>query len=128
MERKDRMQPLSTNRQMLAWFCIIELPNTTRSIRILHILFTLIVFLSNLFHVLASTYFVWKFASTDFEGVLYALYQVLGWLPIVYMMIIAFFIRHKIAARIADLLGIYDKCKWILILQIANNFQLTVLC
>lgn len=104
------MQPLPTVTRILTWLCVYPLDDTaTRGTKLACIGFSSFVFGMILCQIPASVAFAVKFLAIDLELFLYAVYQVIAWLPLVYMFIVAITFRHKITALIVSLTQIYDK-------------------
>lgn len=119
-----KMEPLSTNQRVLRWLCICPATkNTSESIKWARVLFSWTIFTLNLFAFVLPVLFFVKFISTDLESCLYALFQIPTTGNIVYMTIIAFFLRHKITAVFENLSIIYAASKNQNINSIGQTFQ-----
>lgn len=126
--------PLKTNRQMLAWLWI--LPTTSKWKKVSYIIFSFILFTSNVGALVTSYVYFAKNLSTDLEEALYAMLQVkailffffrfmavemklfsLQWNQVAaffglnYMIITAFIFRHEFGKIIKTLTKIYETSK-----------------
>lgn len=68
--------------------------------------FALALTITNAF--VSSLLYFWKFVAIDLEEALYALYQIVGLISLIYLMfVVVFFSRSKIIATFNKLLDIY---------------------
>lgn len=106
------MRPLETNKVMLKWLYLYPTDESTSVWRKLaYLCFSLNIFGSLICTVIASVPFVIKYKSTDLENCLFALSQMFACSNMSYMVMIAFFMRHKIADVYKHLAMIYDASK-----------------
>lgn len=91
------MQALATTQRLLTWLFICPFSKTTSTPKkIVYFLFTAIVCVANLCNFAANLAFTWKFISIDLEGALFSFMGGCCGISNVYIMIIAFKLRHKI--------------------------------
>lgn len=109
------MKPLATTRTMFTLLCIypVEKP-ANRWKKMAFICFSAFVFSVILSLLFASALYVIKYLKIDLTQSLYSLQQIIAWLPIFYMYIIALIKRKKITTIFTELTEIYIKCKYFL--------------
>lgn len=107
------MKSLKTCRGVLTWLylCPSDKLNESMGEKEMHIIFGSSIFLANFLNVIVSAAFFVKYISTDLEECLYSLFEIVGFLGMVYVILIAFSLRNKIFAIFESLDTIYDKCK-----------------
>lgn len=121
------MKPLVTTTLVCRWFCICAPEdNSTTSKKIAYILLTSIAFVVTLALVAASMTFFMKNVSNDLEEALYALCQIVVHSGLLYVIIVAFFLRHKIRVIFNSLAEIYDASKIIEFLTKTFNVKSSV--
>lgn len=79
--------------------------------KILYFFCFLLVLSVNVAALIAATKFALKFFSTDLEECLYAFFQISAIAGIVYVMLAAFLLRHKISTIFIQLSDIYAASK-----------------
>lgn len=110
-ELSSKMIPLPTTKRVLTWLCLCP-PNkstTTTTKRIFnYVLFTLLVFAFILSSMAAGFTFSFKFVSIDLKPSLFTFLVVAQLAATIYGLIVAFFLRHKVAAIFDGLTAIHD--------------------
>lgn len=109
--------PLKTNRRVLTWLCMCPANEATekwKKIAYTSLSITAVLLIVCAF--LASVAYFGKFASTDLEEALYALFQIIGAVSLLFAIKIAYFSRNKIDAIFENLTKIYRKSE--------NRFEL----
>lgn len=106
------MKPLSTNRGMLSWLCILPAnENASKCENILHIAFTVALIALEMSIFISSGAFILENASTDLQVSLHAVFQIIAAIGLTYMMISGLIFRRKVAAMIQTLSNFYNKSK-----------------
>lgn len=106
------MEPMATARKVLTWLCIVPADEeTTKFKKLIYIACTSALMVSTICGFLTSSAFIIKFMSTNLEDCLYALIQICATVGDTYMMLVAFILRHKIAALFDRLAAIYRASK-----------------
>lgn len=95
--------PLRTTQLMLTWIGLLQDENSTSWQKFAHITFSFISLVLVVIHVAASVTFVVEFLSIDLERTLYAIGQIFGWSPFIYMSLVTLLLRPKITALIEEL-------------------------
>lgn len=109
--------PLKTNRRVLTWLCMCPANEATekwKKIAYTSLSITAVLLIVCAFF--ASVAYFGKFASTDLEEALYALFQIIGAVSLLFAITIAYFSRNKIDAIFENLTKIYRKSE--------NRFEL----
>lgn len=70
----------------------------------------LTVFTFVCFSAISTVIFIARFISVNLEDTLYALLQIAGLTYVIYAMIVAFILRHRINRIFGQLSEIYDEC------------------
>lgn len=106
------MKPLELNQKALIWLFMCSADKTAdRRKKILYFFCFLLVFSANVAALIAATKFALKFFSTDLKESLYAFFQISAIAGIVYVMLAAFLLRHKINTIFTQLSDIYAASK-----------------
>lgn len=106
------MKPLETNRQVLTWLCILPADETAGKFKKwICIAFSCSLITTSVCGFISSSAFMLKFWSTNLIDCLYALFQVAANVSALYMMMIAYNLRHKVAALFDRLTEIYYASK-----------------
>lgn len=106
------MKPLVTTKKFLTWLCICPLDeNSNKSKKLFCIAFSVIFIGNQVVAFAGSLTFFLKYVSIDLEVCLYALFQLAAEVGVMYMIIVAFIHRFKIAALFENLSKIYDESK-----------------
>lgn len=106
------MKPLVTNRRMLTWLCLYPNEETsTNRKKIARIVFSVANFIFVLSFFASSVAYLVEFVSIDLRHSLYALLQIFGGATVLYILVIAFHLRHKFPALRENLSQIYQECK-----------------
>lgn len=109
---KLKMIPLNTNRQMLTWLCIYPTDeNESQSKKLMYILFSVVVFASNLFGMAASGCYFLRYKSDSLEDSLFALVTMIGTANVAYINGITFYLRHSIVGLFKALGIFYNERK-----------------
>lgn len=107
-----KMKPLELNQKALIWLFMCSADKTVdRRKKILYFFCFLLVLFVNMAALIAATKFALKFFSTDLEECLYAFFQISAIAGIVYVMLAAFLLRHKISTIFTQLSDIYAASK-----------------
>lgn len=111
----SKMIHLQTNRLVLKWLCIQPMDEGESPWkRFYHAIFTFIQLTMNVGMFATSVVFAWENIYIDLQVVLYALFQMACSFAVIYMWIVAFLLRGKIAAFLGTLSEVYDARKhWI---------------
>lgn len=105
-------EPLATIRKVLKWLCILPAREaTSKHKKLIYIVFSVSILTISICGFTSSLIFIVKYFSTNLEDCLYALFQVSGNISNLYMVLIAFILRHRIAALFERLWEIYDASK-----------------
>lgn len=111
-KKKAKVTPLPTLILVLRWFCICApLKTTSVPTKIAYIFFTFIGFLMTMVLIGGSVTFFLKFMKIDLEEALYALCQISVHSGVLYVYIVAFFLRRKFEAIFENLSKIYRTSK-----------------
>lgn len=105
------MKPLVTNQKVLIWLYLCAVDDVSLRTNLAHIALGATAFLLLILGNVASVLFVLKFVSVDLKLSLFALYQIFAISSILYLMIAAFILRHKIHDIFAMLQEIYCESK-----------------
>lgn len=106
------MIPLASHQRMWTYFCVCPPDkNTSAWTKLVYMLFTFTIFMGNFTPCLASIAFVLKYASTDLEGALHALFQLSAYSSMAYVIVIELLSKREIAALFVKLREIYQKRK-----------------
>lgn len=90
------MEPLKTNKLLLMWLSMCAPDKfTSKHIRIAYVGVASTIFALNLFSLISNTFFV-IFDITDLRGGLFTFMTINGYLLMIYILINAFVLRHKI--------------------------------
>lgn len=110
--------PLKTNRLVLTWFCVYPPEqNTNKWKKLAYAIFALSLLVDSFLISFSSIASILAYISTDFEESLFALMQLFAGSVMIYVVVITFFLRHKIVAICDSLTRIYEASKdslWIL--------------
>lgn len=104
------MKPLVTNKNVLTWLCILPAQEqTNKRMKLIYIAFTFTLSITCFCGLASSLAFMMEYLSTNLENCLYALFQVAADASAFYMVMVALFLRHKMAALFDNLSEIYNK-------------------
>lgn len=110
------MKPLAINRQMLVWLhlCPDEVPSSKRNKfnRLIRIVIFPAIFAILLIYVVSSVAFFRKNVSANLEQSLHSVFQFVGASSVLYILVIAFCLRHKISDVLQQLSMIYEESKF----------------
>lgn len=88
------MQPLTTNRKVLVWLCILPAEeNTHKYMKLIYILVSVSLITTSITGCISSLAFIYKYASANLEDSLYALFQVCANVSNLNMILNAFMMR-----------------------------------
>lgn len=111
--------PLETNRKVFIWLCMCPADKSTdKKENRAHVICIVIVTALILTFFIASAVFFSKFASTDLEESLYALFQISATSGVMYLIAVAIIMRDKILNIFNKLSDIYEACKMFSLLNI----------
>lgn len=103
------MKTLHTIKRIMIWMCLCAPDKTSRSrLKGAYFMFALIIFILNLSGLVAHVAFVYKFLLTDLDGSMFAFLGILGFAGTTFVMIIIFFLRHKMKILFNKFSEIYD--------------------
>lgn len=106
------MIALKTNREVLRWLCVYPAEeNASKWKKGIYAAFGAFILCTNSFAFGASTVYFLRNTSNDLESSLLALGQLAGCANVIYISIITFLMRRKIAACLDSLSKIYNDCK-----------------
>lgn len=104
------MKPLVTNAKVLTWLCILPAQEQiNRRMKLIYIAFTFTLSITCFCGLVSSLAFMMEYLSTNLEDCLYALFQVAADSSALYMVLVALFLRHKMAALFDKLSEIYNE-------------------
>lgn len=102
------MKPMETNQKMLTMLSVLPSDRATgKWKRVLNIIFPAAVLIAHLCAIVASALFFEKFVSEDLDRAIFAILQIGGHLNMVYMLVIALILRHRINGIFGSLTAIY---------------------
>lgn len=106
----SKMKPLQTNKRMLMWLCMCSSNSKDTNLlkKVYHIAFALMVFVFNLWVVVAHLAFFWSFRATRLDESIFALTNATAFSVVMYSMIYAFFTRHQTRRIFKNLWKIYS--------------------
>lgn len=106
------MEPLKTNQQVLTWLCVFPADQmTSKRKQLAYICLALTTVLSMSTISSGSVVFFVKYASTDLENALYALFQIFDCVGFLYACLVFFLSRHRIPSMFVNLAKIYRSSK-----------------
>lgn len=106
------MKPLVTDQQVLTWLCVLPAQdNTDKWKRWAYIALVVTLIVADLSVISSSLIYSVTFRSTDLQKSLIGLQQAIAAVPTANMIVVAFFLRHKIPPIFDNLTKIYEKCK-----------------
>lgn len=105
------MRVLPTYQEILMWLCVRNDKTSPKWQRLDHIVFTTMAIGFMALLCIPSCAFFIKYFSSDLKASLYALAQIAPAMAIIYIMIVAYFIKGKINEIFETLSQIYDNCK-----------------
>lgn len=106
------MKPLELNQRALTWLFMCSPPKRTLWWKkLLYFTFFCFVFVTNFLVLVAASTFALKSFSINLEEFLYAFFQISALAGIVYVMLAAFLLRHKISTIFEQLSDIYEASK-----------------
>lgn len=128
------MKPLVTNHRVLTWLSLCSADeNTSKREKRCYILFAAINYFIFIFFLACSIAYFFTFIQTDLEKSLGSLFQIAACSGIIYMLIVIFFLRHKISAIFIKLSDVYKASKnlfefyWMVIsIQSFTHFTLSL--
>lgn len=107
------MEPLVSVKELFTWLCIRPVDGTIsewkKTARVPIAIANLAVMVS---HFTASLVFFIRFVTTDLPGSLFAFMCCCGDFSIVYILITAFILRHRVNEIFEKLSAIYSACKY----------------
>lgn len=107
-KQETQMTPLNTNRKVLIVLGMHSADaSVTQQQQIRNICIASAIFIAHLWGLVSSAIYFIKFVSVDLESALFGILEVSGHVNMIYMMIIAFILRHRIAAIFTSLATIY---------------------
>lgn len=108
------MKPLVTTKRVLTWLCMCPANESTSiNMKICHISFAFVVFISNLSYIAAALISFSEFVFVDVERSLYPMMESMEILVVVYGAMVTFPMRQKINAIFDELTAIYDASEYI---------------
>lgn len=106
------MKPLASLQLIFSWISMYPAAaETALWKRFVFKAFPMVLIIGNLSGLISSSVFFLKFITTDLEGCLYALFQIVGQLDMTNAVITTFASRNRIAAMFKSLEDIYDAGK-----------------
>lgn len=104
------MKPMQTNKRVLIWLwmCSPKKKDSNVLKKVCHFVFASMVFIFNLWVVIAHLAYFWKFHSTHLDDSLFALTNAVAFSIVMYIMIYAFFSRHQTRRIFKNLWKIYS--------------------
>lgn len=106
------MKSLELNKQIFAWLNICALPDESNNLmKRFRSSVAGGVIVTECLAGVASILFIKTFLSTDFENCLYATFQVAALFSVIYMWVIAFFLRDRINEIFSKFQSLYDSSK-----------------
>lgn len=106
------MASLTTNRRVLTWLCILPANETTgKCEKIMYMTFSATIIAVEVCITTSSMVYFLKNVSVDLDTSLYALFQMTGSTSLIYILVYAFSMQHKIADMFQHLSNICDSCK-----------------
>lgn len=109
------MKPIERIREIFTWLCLKSFDETiTFGWKALYTLCGSTVFLSNVYALITSVGFFLKFLSVDVEECLFTLFQIFGYLGVIYATVAIFLQRDKITKIFQTLTDIYKQCNGII--------------
>lgn len=111
------MKALETNRQVLIWLCVLPTdPTTPEWKRRAQLAFGLSVFMLDWSGFAVDIgILVISFSNHDLETFLFGLFQIIAVIAALYMIIVAFILRDKLANSFAKLTDIYTKRNFLIL-------------
>lgn len=105
-----KMKPLQTNKRMLIWLCMCSPNSKDTNVwkKVSHIAFSLMIFVFNLWVVIAHLAYFWTYRSTHLDESLFALTNATAFSVVMYSMIYAFFTRRRTRRIFKNLWKIYN--------------------
>lgn len=107
------MEPLVSVNQLFTWLCICPVDGTVsewkKTARVPVAIANFAIMVS---HFIASLVFLIRFVTTDLPGSLFALMCCCGDFSIVYILITALILRHRVNEIFKGLSAIYSTCKY----------------
>lgn len=112
------MVPLAAHRRVWTWIGLCSFDeNPSKWKNMLYFMLNMILSTSFVGAIFASGAFVMAFLPTDLEGSLHALFQVTAYTGLVYVVIVAFIVRHKITDIFSKLTEIYEQSKSLILMK-----------
>lgn len=105
------MKPFETSKRVLTWCCICSDENTTHLQKLAHIIFTMSVIVFLMIGVSMAGAYGFTYITIDLEDALYAIFPFFGLFSGNYLLVVAYFSRHKINAIFEKLTVIYKASK-----------------
>lgn len=106
------MKILKTLKLVLTWFWVYNTEvETGKLMKILHAFGGLSVFAIITSHAITSLLFFVEYISIDLEESLYALFQFVAFLGLVYVIVVVFSLRNRITTILTNLTEIYAESK-----------------
>lgn len=104
------MKPLQTNKRVLIWLCMCSSNKKDSNLleKIYRMAFALMIFIFNLWVVVAHLAFFWTFRSTRLDESIFALTNATAFSIVMYIMIYAFFSRHETRRIFKNIRKIYS--------------------
>lgn len=107
-----KMIAFQENRRIFTWLCVYPAhENTTEWKMRAYYAAAASAFLVNVYSVITSAAYFYRFASADLASALLAVVQISGCINGLYISMITWIFRHKIISLVNSLQEIYDKCK-----------------
>lgn len=106
------MDPLVTTKRILIWMCMYPAEKLSRWRSAARIAFVVMQFCITLFAVSAYMAFIVENIATDLENVLLTFMAFVACSNLIYVMIVAFFVRHQVPSIFKQLSNIYAAGKF----------------
>lgn len=109
-ENIQNIKPLESLRVVLTWlFALPPHESDSKQMKIAYKIITLILILMGLMVIASSTTFIYRNVSNDLRATIFALFQSITALQMLYQSIAAILLRRKLIAIINNLYNFYDK-------------------